>query len=101
MSNIAAGFDAGSNKAFMSFVRYSYGSASEVQSLLHVALDSGYFDDRGLQNYFKRDSETKRMIGGFIKYLSRSGYMEIRIRSIVFPKTCGLRHTAYELRTTA
>jgi four helix bundle protein len=71
MSNIAEGFDAGSDKAFVSFLRYSYRSASEVQSLLYVALDSGYIVETDFQNCFGQASETKRMIGGFIKYLKK------------------------------
>ena len=71
MSNIAEGFDAGSDKAFANFLQYSYRSASEVQSLLYVALDSAYIDEPDFQNCFSQASETKRMIGGFIKYLKK------------------------------
>jgi len=71
MSNIAEGFDAGSDKAFVNFLRYSYRSASEVQSLLYVALDCRYIDETDFRNCFAQASETKRMIGGFIKYLKR------------------------------
>ena len=39
MANIAEGFDSGSNKSFISFLNYTYRSASEVQSLSYVALD--------------------------------------------------------------
>ncbi len=71
MSNIAEGFDSGSDKAFVSFLRYSYRSASEVQSLLYVALDSGYIVEPDFQKCFEQASEAKRMIGGFIKYLKQ------------------------------
>jgi four helix bundle protein len=72
MSNIAEGFDAGSDKAFINFLRYSYRSASEVQSLLYVALDCEYIDEADFIKSFTEVSETKRMIGGFIKYLRQS-----------------------------
>ncbi len=72
MSNIAEGFDAGSDKAFVNFLRYSYRSASEVQSLLYVALDFRYIDETDFRNCFVQALEAKRMIGGFIKYLQQS-----------------------------
>jgi four helix bundle protein len=69
MTNIAEGFDSGSNKSFVNFLNYSYRSASEVQSLLFVALDLNYIS----QNDFKALSNditlTKNLIGGFSKYL--------------------------------
>ena len=69
MSNIAEGFDAGSNKAFVSFLHYSYRSASEVQSLLYVALDSEYMNQEDFRHFFDRTTKTKGLIGGFISYL--------------------------------
>lgn len=72
MSNIAEGFDAGSDKTFVNFLRYSYRSASEVQSLLYIALDCKYIDETDFRNCFAQALETKRLIGGFIKYLTQS-----------------------------
>ena len=40
MSNLAEGFDSGSKKSFLQFLSYSYRSASEVESLLYVALEA-------------------------------------------------------------
>ncbi len=69
MSNVAEGFDAGSDKGFVGFLRYAYRSASEVESLLYVAMDIGYIDQAEFKNSHEQASETKRLIGGFIKYL--------------------------------
>jgi four helix bundle protein len=69
MSNIAEGFDAGSRKTFVNFLNYAYRSASEVQSLLYTAIDSGYVTSDDFQDCFNRTSKTKRLIGGFIRYL--------------------------------
>jgi four helix bundle protein len=41
MANIAEGFDAGSDREFLRFLRYALRSTSEVQSHLYVALDRG------------------------------------------------------------
>ncbi len=69
MSNVAEGFDAGSDKGLVSFLRYAYRSASEVESLLYVAMDIGYIDQAEFDSCFQQASGTKRLIGGFIKYL--------------------------------
>ena len=69
MSNVAEGFDAGSDKAFISFVNYAYRSATEVQSLLYVALDVRYVDQSDFQKGFDQALKTKRLIGGLIRYL--------------------------------
>ena len=42
MSNVAEGFDRGSNKDFAKFLFIARGSAAEVRSLLYVALDQSY-----------------------------------------------------------
>ena len=72
MSNIAEGFDGGSHKASANFLTYAYRSTSEVQSLLYVALDADYINESDFQGCFDHASKTKRLIGGFIKYLRNS-----------------------------
>jgi four helix bundle protein len=72
MSNIAEGFDGGSQKAFANFLTYAYRSTSEVQSLLYVALDTEYINEPDFQGCFDQAAKTKRLIGGFIKYLRNS-----------------------------
>jgi len=44
MSNIAEGFDRGSNKEFIQFLIFPRGSVSEVKSLCYAALDLEYID---------------------------------------------------------
>lgn len=44
MSNIAEGFDRDTDKEFQCFLFISRASASEVQSLLYVALDQNYLN---------------------------------------------------------
>jgi four helix bundle protein len=69
MHNIAEGFDAGSNKEFVRFLRYSFRSASEVQSQLYVALDASYIDQSEFELLYEQSTEIKKIIAGLIKYL--------------------------------
>jgi len=69
MTNISEGFDASTNKSFIQFLNYSYRSASEVQSLLYVLLDLNHIDNTKFTYLYNFTDETKKMIGGFIKYL--------------------------------
>ena len=69
MSNIAEGFDSGTQKSFINFLNYSYRSTSEVQSLLYVAIDLNYVSKVSFDNLYNRSSEIKKLIGGFIQYL--------------------------------
>lgn len=72
MHNVAEGFDAGGDKEFIRFLRYSRRSASEVQSQLDVALDQKYIDRQHFQLIYDRATQTKKLINGFIGYLQRS-----------------------------
>ncbi|MCL5023290.1 MAG: four helix bundle protein [Nitrospirae bacterium] len=56
MSNIAEGFDRGSNKEFVQFPVVARGSVSEVRSFLYAASDIGYIDFIR----YPRSSERKR-----------------------------------------
>lgn len=69
MANIAEGFDAGSDVEFQRFLRMAQRSITEVQSHLYVALDRCYLDQAAFDALYRQASETRRFIGGFIKYL--------------------------------
>ena len=72
MSNIAEGFDSGSSKSFIQFLTYSYRSASEVESLLFVAVDIHYIDINQHNELISQLNNIKKLIGGFIRYLKNS-----------------------------
>ena len=71
MSNIAEGFDSGTNKSFINFLNYSYRSASEVQSLLYVANDLEYISNKQFTQLHRQLFDIKNLIGGFIQYLKK------------------------------
>lgn len=72
MHNIAEGFDGGSNKEFVRFLRYSQRSCLEVQSELYVALDQEYIDSVQFQRLYDLAAQAHSKVGGFIAYLLRS-----------------------------
>ncbi|NMB82141.1 MAG: four helix bundle protein [Ignavibacteria bacterium] len=74
MSNIAEGFDSGSKKSFISFLNYAYRSATEVQSLLFIALDIDYISNEQFNTLTEKTNKIKNLIGGFIQYLKKSEY---------------------------
>lgn len=71
MHNIAEGFDAGSDREFVRFLRMARRSASEVQSQLYLAVDRRYIEKRQLHEAYQLATEVKRLINGLIAYLSR------------------------------
>jgi four helix bundle protein len=69
MANIAEGFDSGTSKSFIVFLKYAYRSASEVQSLLYVASDCSYINQDEFKKTLNLATEIKSLVGGFIQYL--------------------------------
>jgi four helix bundle protein len=69
MSNIAEGFDRGTNKEFIQFLVIARGSVSEVRSLLYAALDIGYLDEGISNNLQNRCLKISNLINGFVRYL--------------------------------
>ena len=57
MSNIAEGFDAGSDAEFRRFLRIGRRSVSEVQSHLYVALDQEYLEQEVFKSLQDASSE--------------------------------------------
>ena len=69
MSNIAEGFERGSEKEFQRFLYMAKGSAGEVRSQLYVASDLGYLPVEEFADLKARVEEVSRALSGFITYL--------------------------------
>ncbi len=74
MSNIAEGFERGSNKEFIQFLYIAKGSAGEVRAQLYVALDQTYINQASFNLLNKNAAEISRMLSGFINYLNKSSF---------------------------
>ena len=78
MSNIAEGFGRGGNKEFIQFLSIAKGSASEVQAQIYVALDASYITQEQFQQLYDLTKSTGNMIGGLIRYLSKSNLKGVK-----------------------
>ncbi len=66
MSNIAEGFDSGTDAEFVRFLTYARASAAEVQSLLYVAHDVGYLSQEEFERLYQMAEEAKALSGGLL-----------------------------------
>jgi four helix bundle protein len=71
MSNIAEGFERGGDVEFRRFLAIAKGSAGEVKAQLYVALDAGLIDKVQFELLYKKATETAKLIGGFMRYLTK------------------------------
>jgi four helix bundle protein len=71
MSNIAEGFERGSKKEFVRFLRIAKGSSGEVRSQLYVALELGYLDPVEFGRLKAKVEEVSKNLSGFINDLVR------------------------------
>jgi four helix bundle protein len=71
-NNIAEGFERSSRKEYLNFLNFAKGSAGEVRSLLHVALEIGYLDQTRYEGLREKLLELSRFIANQIKSLKVS-----------------------------
>ncbi len=72
ITNIAEGFDRGTNKEFIQYLIFARGSVSEVKSLIYIAYDLKYINENDFKGILERCNTISKMINGFIKYLKQS-----------------------------
>lgn len=71
MSNIAEGFDSGSDQQFIQFLVYSKRSTSELQSQLYIALDNHYINEKEFYSAYNMSESVRKMNSSFISYLKK------------------------------
>jgi four helix bundle protein len=69
MTNIAEGFEKGTNKDFVKYLYIARGSSGETRSLLYVALDQGYISADEFERSKSLCIRCSQVIYGLIQYL--------------------------------
>jgi four helix bundle protein len=69
MSNIAEGYERGSNREFMHYLSYAKGSIGEVRCQLYVAMDLKYITPEEFKGAFELCIAISTQIANFTKYL--------------------------------
>jgi len=75
MSNIAEGFERGSDRELQRFLYIAKGSAGEVRSHLCVAMDLGYITSVQFSELRIKAEGVAKSLSAFITYLARKGPM--------------------------
>jgi four helix bundle protein len=70
MNNIAEGFERGTDKEFKYFLYIAKGSSGEVRSMLHIALDLKYINEKKYQELSLISNEISKMLSGLIKSIT-------------------------------
>ncbi len=71
-SNIAEGFERGSDKDFLKFLYYSKGSVAEVRSQLYLAKSLNYINKEEFGQAQNLSIEVSKMLQKFIEYLKNN-----------------------------
>ena len=72
LSNIAEGFERGSNAELTQFLYFAKGSSGELRAQLLVALDQGFINQEEFNAAAELALSVSRQLGGLIKYLKQS-----------------------------
>lgn len=68
-NNIAEGFERSGNKEFKHFLFISKGSCGEVRSMLYLALQLKYIDEKTYNELNNLSIDISKLLSGFIKTL--------------------------------
>ncbi len=78
MSNVAEGFNAGSDVEFVRFLGFARRSNSEVQSQCYISLDLNYISKERFQSVYDKANLIERQLNSLISYLAKSRHNAIK-----------------------
>ena len=73
-SNIAEGFERGSDREFCKFLWYAKGSSGEVRTQIYIGMEVGYIDRETGMRWLQESVEISSMLAGLIK--ARNGFRD-------------------------
>ncbi len=73
-SNIAEGFERGSQKECLRFLYYAKGSCGELRTQIYVGMDIDYIDRETGKKWAQETEELSLMIGGLIR--TKRGFLK-------------------------
>ncbi|MFM2312789.1 MAG: hypothetical protein RLZZ04_2065 [Cyanobacteriota bacterium] len=71
-TNIAEGFERRSRKEYVNFLNIAKGSAGEIRSLLRVAIEVSYLEEKTYLQLYGQAKELSRMLANQIKAINQS-----------------------------
>jgi len=74
MSNIAEGFERGSQKENIVFLSYAKGSSGELRTQIYIGMDIGYIEKKVGEEWLKEGREISSMLSGLIK--TKRGFLK-------------------------
>jgi four helix bundle protein len=66
-SNIAEGFERGSQKENIAFLSYAKGSCGELRTQVYIGMKVGYISDQGAEAWISETREISSMLAGLIR----------------------------------
>ncbi|MDP3741590.1 MAG: four helix bundle protein [bacterium] len=85
ISNIAEGFDRGTQNEFVDALFIAKGEVGEVRSQLYLARDRGYLDISTLRNGLSLTDECSRLIQSFVEKVKGGGARGLQFKKILKP----------------
>jgi four helix bundle protein len=85
MSNVAEGFERGTQQEFVNYLYIAKGSAGEVRAQLYAALDAGYLNIGIFKHLNSLAMECSRLIQSFADKVKSSGWRGIQFRHVQRP----------------
>ncbi len=78
ISNIAEGFERGSNKEFIQFLFISKGSVGELRAQIRISLDNKFISEEDFNSVISKSISLSRQVSKFIDYLRKSRITNLR-----------------------